>query len=260
METRDWAEHPVGRLFSSKATLRRIACDFFLSRQCHGCGADLHHGDPGVLCWECRARLPLMAGAVCAVCGDYVNGLVGEGFVCEGCGARRPAYDWARSAMHYDGAVQEIVKALKYEKQFACIEEMALWMLTAWTDSSRPPTPVPPTVATGVPMAYLRERTRGYNQANLLAREVAAGLGIGFQAKLLKRVRSTVSQTRMTAKQRRQNVKGVFAVAKPKAVEGASVLLVDDVMTTGSTLAECAAALKAAGAAHVYCLTAARGG
>lgn len=260
MDVKAWAGHPVGRLFSPRATLRRIAYDFFLSRQCDGCGADLHQDDPGTLCWDCRARLPLMTAPVCEVCGDYVNGLAGEGFVCEACRKGRPAYDWARSAMHYDGGVREVVRALKYGQRFVCIEEMALWMLTAWTDSTRPPTPVPPTVATGVPMAYGRERVRGYNQAHLLAAEVARGLGIDFQPKLLRRVRATDSQTRMTARQRRLNVKGVFAAGRAKAVAGASVLLVDDVMTTGATLAECAAALKAAGAAHVYCLTAARGG
>ncbi|MBQ9345630.1 MAG: ComF family protein [Kiritimatiellae bacterium] len=256
----DWERHPLARYFSHRATMLRMAADFLLSRQCYGCGATLHETDPGVLCMDCRALLPLLTAPLCERCGDYAGGAIDGPYLCPACRAHPPAFDWARSAMHYAGAVQPVVRDLKYHQQLACLEEMAFWMLTLWSDTSRPPCPKPPMLVLGVPMSFLRLRTRGFNHADGLAREVARALRIPHATRVLVRTRATPSQTTMTARQRRENVHAAFAVARPKLVRDRAILLVDDVMTTGSTLSECARALKAAGATHVYCLTAARGG
>ena len=256
-----WPRHPLQRLFSPRATASRMARDLILSRQCYACGATLHETDPGVLCADCRSRLPLMAPPLCQLCGDYANGAIDAPYLCPACRARRPDFDWARSATHYLGPVRPVVRALKYRQHLACLEEMLLWMLTLWTDPAlRPPVPVPPTLVLGVPMAYLRLRARGYNHADGLAREIARCLALPFKTRVLRRTRPTPTQTALNAAQRRQNVRDAFAVARPRAVLGQSILLVDDVMTTGSTLSECSRILRLAGASHIYCLTAARGG
>ncbi len=255
-----WFRHPVGRLFSPRRTFLRIAADLLLSRQCQGCGETLHEGDPGILCWECRSRLPLMSGPLCECCGDYATGVIEGSYLCPTCRAHPPGYDWARSAAHYQGVVQPIVRSLKYRQQLDCLEELALWMLTLWTDSSRPPVEAEPELVLGVPMSYLRLRARTYNQADGIAKEIARALHITYRTRVLVRTRPTASQTTMNARQRRENVKEAFAVVRPRCVRGKSVLLVDDVMTTGATLSECARVLKGAGATHVYCLSAARGG
>ncbi len=110
-----------------------------------------------------------------------------------------------------------------------------------------------------VPLYPKRERERGFNQAGLLAEELSRGMGLPVLTRGMRRVRATATQTRLTAAQRVHNVRGVFAVSAPDRVRGARVVLVDDVMTTGATVNECARVLKAAGAAAVMVVTVARG-
>ena len=112
---------------------------------------------------------------------------------------------------------------------------------------------------TFVPLYPTRERDRTYNQARLLAEGVAERLDVPLLARGLRRVRPTPSQTNLNAAARRANVKGAFEALEPQWLEGRCVLLLDDVMTTGATLNECAGVLKRAGAAAVYVATVGRG-
>jgi ComF family protein len=118
--------------------------------------------------------------------------------------------------------------------------------------------PDPHDVVVPVPLSGLRKRTRGYNQAELLAKGVASGLGLPLQRDAVARTRHTAPQARSTdAEARRRNVEGAF-MCRPQVVAGRRVLLLDDVTTTGATLAACAAALKEQGAASVLALAFAR--
>ncbi|HMP74507.1 MAG TPA: phosphoribosyltransferase family protein, partial [Kiritimatiellia bacterium] len=113
----------------------------------------------------------------------------------------------------------------------------------------------------GVPLHPARFRGRGFNQADILAGHLAGRWGWGLLPKgTLRRVRQTPTQTRLTARQRISNVRGSFRVERPQAVANLDVLLVDDVMTTGATVNECARVLRRAGARSVRVLTVARGG
>jgi ComF family protein len=109
-----------------------------------------------------------------------------------------------------------------------------------------------------VPLHWWRRWTRGYNQAESVAREVAASLRVPFEAKLLRRVRWTPQQSQPTREARRENVRGAFQVRKGARVASKAVLLVDDVMTTGSTLGEAARTLRGAGAGRVVVAVLAR--
>jgi ComF family protein len=131
-------------------------------------------------------------------------------------------FDWARSAAVYSGAVREAIHAFKFSGR----------------------------------AARARERERGYNQARLLAERVAEGWRVPLRARWLVRLRDTPAQSALTAAERRANVRHAFG-ASP-AVRGAHVVLVDDVLTTGATAAECSRVLRAAGAAAVGVLTVAR--
>lgn len=108
-----------------------------------------------------------------------------------------------------------------------------------------------------VPLHPSREQARGFNQAALLAKEVGRGWGLLVGHRLLRRVRATEAQSG-GRREREENVKGAFRVARPDRVEGRKLLLVDDVLTTGATVNECAKALVAAGAAEVAVYTLAR--
>ena len=110
-----------------------------------------------------------------------------------------------------------------------------------------------------VPLHGRRQRDRTYNQARLLARDLARELQLPLAARCLVRVRSTESQIHLNARQRRANVRGAFQVRESEWVTGRSVLLIDDIMTTAATVNECSRVLKEAGAAAVHVLTVARG-
>jgi ComF family protein len=109
-----------------------------------------------------------------------------------------------------------------------------------------------------VPAHWRRQWSRGYNQAAAIAREIATGLGARFESRLLRRVRHTAQQLLLTATARRENVRGVFRVRRGASPGGKRILLVDDVMTTGSTASEAARTLRAAGAEWVVVAVLAR--
>ena len=110
-----------------------------------------------------------------------------------------------------------------------------------------------------VPIHAVRRRQRGYNQSERLARVLAGELGLMLLPDALVRTRATRPQVGLTAEERRTNLAGAFAVRRPEAVRGKTLLLIDDVVTTGSSLYECTIALKAYGAKAVYALTLAAG-
>jgi ComF family protein len=108
-----------------------------------------------------------------------------------------------------------------------------------------------------VPLGVARQKERGYNQAALIARPVALGTGRSYRPKALSRVRETKTQVGLSIEERRKNVGGAFKAERQRVVDK-NVLLIDDVLTTGSTMEACAAALIEAGAGKVYGLTLAR--
>jgi ComF family protein len=232
--------------------------DMLFSRTCEECGAALTEEESGCLCWDCRARVRFVQVPFCERCGDPVPGTIGGPFACAGCRRLQPAFAWARSAVHYDGAAKTCLRRFKYQAGIWLQEELVGWLAALWRTC--PETVRAADYVTGIPLYPRRERERGYNQAALLAAGLAGRVGIPFRPRTLGRIKPTATQTHLTAVQRVHNVKGVFKVLRPGHVRGARIVLVDDVMTTGATANECARALQAAGAAAVMVLTVARGG
>jgi len=230
--------------------------DMLFSRACEGCGADLGQ-EPGSLCWDCRAEVKAVQVPFCERCGDPVAGAVSGPFECAWCHKTEPAFEWARSAVRYDGVAKTCLRRFKYNAGAWLLDDLADWLLALWRVC--PATVREADFATCVPLHPKRERERGYNQAALLGRRLARRVGIPFRGRLLWRWKATETQTHLTAAQRVHNVRGVFSVPWPGRVRGARIVLVDDVMTTGATVNECARALKTAGAASVMVLTVARG-
>ena len=230
--------------------------DMLFSRSCEGCGAAMAD-DPGCLCWDCRASVKPVQVPFCERCGDPVAGAVVGPFECAGCRKRQPAFDWARSAIRYDGVAKACLRRFKYNAGIWMLDDLVGWLAALWRtcpDSIRAADFI-----ACVPLHPTRERERGYNQAALLGDRLARCMGIPFRGSLLWRRKATATQTHLTAAQRVHNVRGVFTVPWPRPVRGARIVLVDDVMTTGATVGECARALKAAGAESVMVLTVARG-
>jgi len=141
---------------------------------------------------------------------------------------------------------------LKYRGRTVLAEPLGGMMAAYWTQH-----PTPTDVVVPVPLHAARLRQRGYNQAALLAREMARQAGLALDERTLVRRRATASQVDLTAEQRKENVRAAFQCVGP-ALAGQRVLLIDDVCTTGSTLDACAVALQEGGASSVHALTLAR--
>ncbi len=171
--------------------------------------------------------------------------------LCGDCRTDPPPFARARAAALYDGPVAAAVKRLKFGRQMAYLPLMQSWLkapacreLAAVAELLVP-----------VPLHPRRLKARGFNQALLLAQAFDEA---PVARDALVRVRHTVPQVKLNPKERRDNVKGAFAVPNPARVKGKSILLVDDLFTTGATVKECARVLRRAGARRVEVLTVAR--
>jgi len=171
---------------------------------------------------------------------------------CGACAAEPPSFEYARAAGAYAGPLREALHALKFHGRralarplAALVREQCAGLLPPDVDALVP-----------VPLARERERTRGFNQAGLIAEQLKGALRVPVRARWLARVRETAPQTELTGADRQRNVRGAFVASG--AVGGRHVLVVDDIFTTGATAAECARALRRAGARRVGVLTVAR--
>lgn len=171
---------------------------------------------------------------------------------CNACRAHPPAFEQAAAWGAYGGTLQTAIQHYKFRRDFGLAEVFAARMAEAvqargWQVDAAVP----------VPLGSERLKARGYNQAALLARPLAAALDCRYDGRSLARPRETRPQVGLSIAERRSNVAGVFAVRQPMPA-GQRLLLVDDVMTTGATLDAAAQALRAAGAGAVYAIALAR--
>jgi ComF family protein len=225
----------------------RAAFDLVLPPRCPGCG-EIVDGDDR-FCAACFAQLHFLGPPNCARCGDPLAHDVGADAQCGACLADPPDYDRARAALAYGGPTRQVVLALKHGRRLHLARLMAQAMRRAAGSLPEGAVIVP------VPSHRWRLWRRGFNQAALLARQLARQGGHGLAVDALERVKPTPLTKGLTRRQRQKNVAGAFRVARPDVVRGQHVVLVDDVMTTGATVSACAAKLKRAGARHVEVLT-----
>lgn len=191
---------------------------------------------------------------LCQVCGIPFAG-IGADHPCGSCLKKPPSFDAARAAFVYEGHCSELIHGFKYQNKAHLRRPLALLAqesLTEFVISRRPDMVVP------VPLHKKRLRSRGFNQAVLLGELLAREWQLPMERRALQRIRWTEPQVSLSAAERRENVKGAFAVSDNVAVQGKRVLIVDDVLTTGSTVEECSCMLKCAGAADVAVVTVAR--
>lgn len=219
----------------------RTLLDALYPLECAGCG-----GSGKIICDRCAQELPCLVPPYCRVCAAY-----SETELCRVCVQSGRHFDGARAPYRYEGSIRDAILALKYGGIKAAAPQLGD-MLADYLKEN----PLPGDVVAPVPMHASRRRERGYNQAELLARRVAGRCDIPYRADLLARTRRVDPQAGMTnAASRATNVADSVTISRPSEVHGRQVILVDDVVTTGSTLNACAAALKEAGVASVWCLT-----
>jgi len=215
-------------------------------RHCPLCAALIDA--PGAYCPDCDVDLPRIAFA-CERCGVPMA----EGMPrCAGCQHRPGSVDSSRIPFAYAYPLDRLVIGLKFSGDLTAAAELASLLLPSVAEQPRPDCLMP------VPLYPTRLRERGYNQALEMARPIAARLGLPIDLSSSVRVRPTAPQVGMNARSRRRNVRGAFAVRT--AMPCRHVAIIDDVVTTGSTVEELAKALKRAGARYVQVWALARGG
>ncbi len=209
----------------------------------------------GTLCNGCWNAVRFISEPMCLRCGHPFEFNMGEGALCGACLQEAPTYNRARAAFAYDDASRRLVLRLKFHDQTLLAKFYGKWLASAGRELIANSDIIVP-----VPLHYFRFIARRYNQAALLADALKHETGLPTLPDALKRTRRTPPQASLSRKDRVKNVKGAFAVSPrhAAAIAGKTVLLVDDVMTTGATLEQCTKTLLKAGASSVNVLTLAR--
>jgi ComF family protein len=229
------------------------ALDLFFPPQCLNCETLVP--THGTLCLSCWQQVQFIADPMCGRCGLPFEYTMGEHALCGECMRAEPSFSRARSAFRYDEHSKSLILKLKYHDQLQLAPIYGTWLAKAGKELVAASDVVVP-----VPMHYFRFISRRYNQSALLAKSLAKHAGLSYVPDGLKRIRRTPPQAGLTRAQRIDNVKGAFAThpRHTSSLKGKSILLVDDVMTTGATLEQCAKALLKSGAQSVNVLTLAR--
>lgn len=222
--------------------------DFLLPIRCIKCGAILEHAQG--LCTTCWPLIPFIAKPYCSCCGLPFDFEIGEDALCGACTHTRPQYKTARSVFVYTSNSKDLILKFKHTDSIYCAPIFAEWMGTLVKDVEQP-------LCIPVPLHWTRLFMRTYNQAGLLAQKIAKQNGWTYAPSILIRKRRTPSQGHMTKAQRISNVSRAFAVSEKqqKTLKNRTILLVDDVFTTGATLDACSKTLLKAGAKEVHALT-----
>jgi ComF family protein len=219
---------------------------------CPVCLVPLAHPSSGPLCEACWNALPRHLSPLCG-CGLPLPRGASE--TCARCRRGLSPFERGASLGPYEGSLKAAIHELKFRGRRRVAGRLAQALLEERPVSQLLSAEV---VLVPVPLHPRRARERGFNQSELLALEIARRRGLASAADVLVRRRDTSSQTGLSAAQRRRNVRGAFLVRRRARVAGRSVVLVDDVITTGATAIECARVLREAGAKEVRLLAAAR--
>jgi ComF family protein len=236
-----------------KFELLQSAVSLLYPPGCTICGKSIRADD--YLCDQCETKAVRIVAPFCQKCSEPFEGSITNTFACANCAHRTIYFDAAVSAYRGRGVVRQIIHEFKYGRQIHLRHLVARWLNSALDDERLRQSHFD--VIVPVPLHPTRQRERGFNQAGLLAELLSAQTSIRCKP-LLERTRYTTTQTALDRSERMENLHNAFRLRKNANVRGLRVLLVDDVLTTGSTLNECARILKRGGAFSVHAATAAR--
>ncbi len=206
------------------------------------------------LCSECLDQIERIGTSRCAVCGKKLDGGVPDRR-CGDCIRHQPAFAQARAFAKYQDPMKSIIHRFKYSRGFYFLDWMADSLVRVYErefNAERFDLIIP------IPLHWVRVLKRGYNQALILARPLSGKLGIPIAPGALIRTRNTEPQAGLSAAKRKENLKNSFRVKSAKRIKGKNILLIDDVITTGTTINEAAKTLRKAGAEKVCALALAR--
>lgn len=227
--------------------------DLFFPDSCIFCQKRIIGYGRARLCDGCAATMIPLSPPLCRCCGMPVGGGVDYKVLCGSCLKDSPPYTRARSFYPYDDKMQRLVTALKFGKDQTVASAIEKLLSRCRIEVLAPSTFVVP-----VPLHKTKLRQRGFNQAALIARLIFCRQQPLIVQNLLEKKRETVAQASLRADERKKSLKNVFSLTGKHQIAGKNICLVDDVFTTGTTVAECSRTLLAGGAASVSVVTLAR--
>lgn len=215
---------------------------------CVDCGAGLFFSRRAFLCAPCEAQIKWISSGACRFCGEPSGKYAQLGFGCQRCRPEKLAFTRAVAATDYQQtSISALVKSFKYFGNRRLSRSLAQAMLPI---IKREYTGIKIDFITAVPLYADRQALRGYNQSALLARDLSRDLALPYRDNILQRIRNTPAQAQLSGAQRKTNLQDAFIANENLA--NANVLLIDDVLTTGTTASECARALRNAKVKRIY--------
>lgn len=223
----------------------KLLLDLIIPPRCAMCAKVV--ASPHTLCPDCFAKLEFITAPICKVCGLPLDISERHEMICARCAAVSKTYfDFARAAVIYNDASRKIISDFKYYDKTELVKIMAKFIYAiAGIDYAKFDFIIP------VPIHKDRLRLRKYNQAALLAKELSSLINKPYYVNLLVKEKATLTQAELNYSLRQKNIKNSFSVTNPTKIKGAKIILIDDVITTGATMNECAKVLKKAGAQEV---------
>ena len=239
-------------LTSSVRLLIRGLVDFVFPPRCPLCSDPIDWTDPPCLCPSCLSKVSFVVPPFCTRCGIPFASPKEESHLCGQCMESVATYGTARAICQFSGPIRRAIHAFKYENKTHLAKTLIGLM-----EKNRPSLDICAyDLLVPIPLHKNRLRQRGYNQSLLLARELHRWYATPVNDRMVRRVRDCAAQIELVGAQRLENVKGVFSLGDDPT--GKTILLVDDVLTTGATVSECAKVLLRGGARVVDVLTVAR--
>lgn len=238
---RQWVEAAIGLVYP---------------RNCQLCLTEMGEGERGVVCAACLGKVKFIEPPFCKRCALPFDGAISEPFTCGYCHNLKFHFERAVAACKAEGVVRDCIHRLKYSRQMYFAPHLTDWLVGGarqrieWREVD---------AIVPVPLHPRKQREREFNQAQVLAKALSMAVGVPVITNALRRVKDTGTQTRLSAGERRANLRDAFAARRPESVAGKRLVLVDDVFTTGATLDSCANVLTSMGAPSVVALAVARG-
>ena len=215
--------------------------------KCLICGRELDTNTLYCICDSCMEELPFNTGKTCLRCDSAISS---DANYCVNCKNSAPQYKRNKSVFLYDGVVKKFVRQLKFDNKKFYASTLSNFIASEYVKLNKDFDIIIP-----VPIHKDREKRRGYNQATLLCTSLKEKLKLNVDENVLTKERATRSQAYLSREEREKNLEDAFKVVDRKLVKGKTILLVDDVFTTGTTINECAKTLRSAGAKEVHSLT-----
>lgn len=213
---------------------------------CTNCGAELISETRYNFCAKCMKELPFIANRRCEICGTEINN---EADYCINCMNYDHFFEKNRAPLKYEGIAVSLIKKFKFGNKRYMAKEFCKMLADEYINAG-----YNCDIIIAVPMSNRELKERGFNQSALIAKETAKRLNLPYSEALIK-IRDTSDQKHLKGKERRENLKGVFTVTDKTEVKGKTILLIDDVFTTGATINECSRTLKKSQARAVFSLT-----